>query len=660
MDGSEVEYFYSDLDPLYSFINILKITSNIDEFRLWLKEYHEIKNHEEIFYGYQFFIDVIICRIIDLLETNHSFKIESDYTLYRATFVGININNIPTTCEKTKFLKNIWNFYRTIRNCHNWKELGTQIETKNNVVIPIFDQIFSESIYSNSEIPKETVLLGKTLIFTNIYLNDTQKGYPFSYPGTILDSFLNEKNKNKVFMGYVFTLQFLWYKLLGKNEFKKCPVSELNTVIKFQEDKKSIQKSNLFFPKYSSASNNLRNEWHELDNFFTKIRDEVIKIKVPPSIENSRLLLSGEFKNSCLEPLMKLSKIDEPDYLIKQKSFESFVKMLDAFFFWHEMDLLDTNKIHVFNGAFAFISLLLGEVERYRLSNLNDIIWIARIKHPVSKKYNDISYGILLQSGGFISDTSGWIIFLNCGDDCSGNSKHICLQVEEFIKKFEEDNKIKVKEISIDSEVFVRYLREKNIPSLIQHIKFVTNELIENTELTYESPDPESLILHNLQNIKDDNIADISTQIEKILFFLKFFVPDEPKYNSINKKLDQIAETKDIAEKLELIATIIPLIPYIVENDKIESIESKLDDLIVKIDPKITSKIIISTGVEIAGSGLKRQLEIPLSSISYKEISDDLKELMKHPNKPLKKFPKLKKKISDYMISNNSEALSEK
>ncbi|HNL87173.1 MAG TPA: hypothetical protein PKH71_08470, partial [Methanoregulaceae archaeon] len=98
---------YQDLDKLYSFLSILKIVSNTDDFRSWLRKHHHLESDEHLFKGYQFFVDVVISNIIDGVEFNHSFGLEGDYTLFRAGFRGVNLDDIPTSCEKTKLLKNL-------------------------------------------------------------------------------------------------------------------------------------------------------------------------------------------------------------------------------------------------------------------------------------------------------------------------------------------------------------------------------------------------------------------------------------------------------------------------------------------------------------------------------------------------------------------------
>lgn len=650
MSTTKKEKSNIDIEILYSFLNILKIVSKTNNFRLWIQKTHHIENDDNIIVGYQFFIDVVISRIIHSFERYSSFGIDFDYSMYRASFVGIHIDDIPISCEEVIILKNFWNYYRPIRKCKNWDQLQIQLEEKNAVVFPVFDMIFNSAIESKTTVSKEEILWSKTLYYTTFYLNSTDRGHPYAYPETILDSFVNQNNFDKVFPGYVYTSQYLLYHLLPENDFFQSPASELHKVISLpKKDKKSSNRfMDLFSNHSTSRERHVWDQWQELDMFFSKINDTIIEKKLPPSIRKSELILSKKYQKSMLEPLMHLSSISEPGYLKKQNSFTAWTKLLDSFFFWHEMDVLDTNKVHVFNGAFAFISLLIGEVEKYKLLNDTDPFWIARIKHPVEKGKNDISYGILLQSGGMIIDSSGWLIFLDCGTDYSGAGGYHYEQVEEFVTKYKKEGKISVKEISIPSDIFVRYLRQKSIPSLVQQIKVVTTEIIEQTDIGNESLLPQSIVLQSIQQFNDNNVEEISSQIEKIVFFLKIFIQDDPKNISIKEKIDQISLIDDIAKKLDIIGSIIPLIPYIIENKRLESIESKLDELIIKISPGPLSKIVISTGIDLFGTGVKHELEIPISAISYDGIYEDLKRFSDNPDNTLKTSPRLKTQIINF------------
>ncbi len=88
------------VDRIFSFINILKITSNVSAFRKWLQEYHKINDDSKIFEGYRFFIDVCISGFINSIIYDDSLDINEDFTFFRARFVGVDIEDIPNTCDK--------------------------------------------------------------------------------------------------------------------------------------------------------------------------------------------------------------------------------------------------------------------------------------------------------------------------------------------------------------------------------------------------------------------------------------------------------------------------------------------------------------------------------------------------------------------------------
>ena len=194
MGSIEKEESCTDVETLYAFLNILKIVSDTNDFRNWIKNTHNIENDHHLLVGYQYLIDAILCHIVHEFERYSSFGIKSDYNVYRASFVGVHIDDIPISCDEVRVLKNLWNHYRILRNCKNWTELQNQIEEKNHAVFPIFDKIFTDSVESRTNISKSDIIWSRSLYWTFSYLNDTRQGHPLGYPGTILDSFINSNN----------------------------------------------------------------------------------------------------------------------------------------------------------------------------------------------------------------------------------------------------------------------------------------------------------------------------------------------------------------------------------------------------------------------------------------------------------------------------------
>jgi len=315
---------------------------------------------------------------------------------------------------------------------------------------------------------------------------------------------------------------------------------------------------------------------------------------------------------------------------------------LDTFFYWLDIDVLDTNKIHVFNGASAFISVLIGEIEKYSIFHIDDSVIVARIKHPISKTKNDRSYAILLNSGGFLTDTSGWLIFLDCGTDYSGSGGYLTDQIEKFLERYEKEEKIVINEISVPSNIFRRYLKQKRVPTVVRSIKHDTDEIIRLSGIKSKR----FLLYQEIQNLEEQDTSKISDQINKIIFFLRIIIPNKPEYLIIIQMLDQIHSVHDISDKLEIVSSILPFIPQIVMNEKLQSIESKLNEIEIKVSPGISGKLIMSSGINIMGTGAKYEVEIPLSSVEYPELTKDMNELVKKGSNKFKELPeKLKRKL---------------
>lgn len=108
MEATEGKSDLLKCDGIYSFYNILKIILDVDDLREWLKEKQGLSSDEHIFSGYVFLLDVCFRCFLDEILSENSFDLDEDYILYRAKFVGIEINNVPNTCEKIIFVKNIW------------------------------------------------------------------------------------------------------------------------------------------------------------------------------------------------------------------------------------------------------------------------------------------------------------------------------------------------------------------------------------------------------------------------------------------------------------------------------------------------------------------------------------------------------------------------
>jgi len=508
----------TSVDEIFAFINILKIASKISEFRHWLKKYHKIEDDKDIFDGYKFFLITSLKCFINSIVNDKTLELEEDYTFFRADFVGKTLEDIPNTCEKIIFIKNVWNLSKKIRKSRNWEELEEGLKDLEKL-FTVFDKFYNNTV-SIKNIDKKESLKIATEFYTYIFLNDTHRGYPH---GSVFPSIIrlpiSEEYLKRSFKGYVYSLQYLWFNLLGANKFEnsclrnlhKAPELyskeaedyidlELGIPVPEEEVKKKFIKEK--FSEDQKLNNNLaeveslseedlkkinkekerlsqRKEWFALDRFFRKIGDEIIepieeKLKINLGLDP--LLAIEKINKSFYRNLLSRGNIKEPKYL-NRKDKESIKKQLDYHLLWYEVNVLDTQKLTVFNGVPAFISTLIGSVELNKYYNNNEKVLVRIFKHPaLSIEKCDYSFGILIQAFGSlgISDYSGWLVFFDCATDYSGFGGSLYAMAESFIKQLKENGLIEIKEIFVDKNIFKEYLTERSVSSTFDKIIFQT------------------------------------------------------------------------------------------------------------------------------------------------------------------------------------------
>ncbi len=133
--------------------------------------------------------------------------------------------------------------------------------------------------------------------------------------------------------------------------------------------------------------------------------------------------------------------------------------------------------------------MLLGYVNLKKMDD-GDKVLVRRIKHPANNGYN-YSYAILIEVRGAISDSSGWIVFFNCATD-SGDGEYNHDLAELYIEEFSKSGRVEVKEITVEKEIFKKFLIEKSTSTVfsakISHEPFGKLILdIEETERKIEN-----------------------------------------------------------------------------------------------------------------------------------------------------------------------------
>lgn len=466
----DIEY---NFDESFAFLEILQILSKTSEFKNWLRKYHNFLHIDDILEGYKYIVSTSLKCFIQSIMLNDPFRLTDDRYLIRADFrIGLSLDDAPNSCEKTIFMKNVWNLGKEIRKAKSWNEID--VSQSISILLNMFEKFFNEYVVSNSTISKEDALKYSAQFWTYLELIDCRFGMP---KGSRVSLFEIEKGivyLNKIFKGYLYSLQFLWFNLLGEDKFNNSILKNLHRAseIKFERPDQTItvpfEKLGLKPVERVESEEEKRKrlerekvfkKWKSIDKFFEEIRYEIIrpleeKLNHPFGTMDKGLLKVFKFEKTVIGNLLKKEKIQEPTYLLNTDK-ESIKKQINCELWWYDLGVLNAVQSLDFSGAYAFIPMLTGYISVLYEKEIGDQVSIIILKHP--SKDNDgseYSYGILISIGGFFTDASGWLIFFDATSDYSGSGLHLHKQCMDTIKKFQLAKKIEVKELTVDKEIF--------------------------------------------------------------------------------------------------------------------------------------------------------------------------------------------------------------
>lgn len=544
-----IEEFHLKVDNIFGVINFIKICSDADKFRNWMISEHGVKNFDDIFDGYKFFIESAIRTFLNTLIYNSSLDIEEDFIFYRARFTGVNISKIPNTCEKTILIKNIHERLRLIKKAKSWKELSEELNRFKEIILDIFEKIFNDhvAVSPNINITKEDALNYVTRFYAYIYLNDTSGFVPHGYWVSILDNELNPDQYKKNFKGYKYSLQFLWSMLLN-DKYNTSSIKDLH------KSKDWCIEDNFVFIKSNREKSRERYD-DVLDSYFGKIKIEIIEpMEKDLGIDisfNKVLYLKNKIPKSLFKNILKSIK----DTRLNEK------ETLDYELLWYPIEFLDSSKSPIFNGIPAFISLLAGTAELKKIYGEGEKAYICKFIHPDKNvNGNDFSYGVLIEAFGStgLSDYSGWVLFFDSCGDYSGFSGSEHAMAEMFIDEYKKRNLLEVKERIIDKNKFKKYIADKIVSKKKEQILFELSEesrrtLEKNILNTMKGLIIELISYYTLSKKKyelvDWNLISGQDQLDVVFETTNDFLLVDCKYNSKNMDLDD--EIKKLKRKLD-------------------------------------------------------------------------------------------------------------
>ena len=447
---------------IISSLKILQIAGNTKDFEDWLTKYHNLKLEKDIFDGYKFFLECAFSEFFSGISAEDSFDIKADFLLKCAIGNGTySIENLPNTCERTIFLKNIYFQFEPVRRAKSVDGLQSSTENFHINVGQYFEKFFESSFI----FPKKGMSFDKAQslqLIENLYLYFTQfkRNGPVAYDGSLLKNFWIPKEKlNYCFKGYKYSLQYLWYKAVGDNVYNNTSLKKLHladswdSYVYLKPDSNDSEIDQIFDKEF------VLEEQTSLDSFFYRIKNEIIK-----SIEKKESI-----DITSVDALFKLSEIKH-----SKEGFQSLLSnngLVDPYnslsdndkisiaLYWYPLEVFEPGQMH--NGIPAFITALAGTVALSNIYSEREFekVFVSKFIHPYDTGKNNYSYGILIDSRAAACHySSGWLLYYDCCGDYSGFSGSEYRKAEELIRKYIDSGQVELSKLKVDKSIFRRYV----------------------------------------------------------------------------------------------------------------------------------------------------------------------------------------------------------
>lgn len=167
-------------------------------------------------------------------------------------------------------------------------------------------------------------------------------------------------------------------------------------------------------------------------------------------------------------------------------------------------------------------------------------------------------------------------------------------------------------------------LIRKGLPIFNRKLKYLLEEIQEKAETSCresQGTDKEGIACAVSWEVHKWEICsqeEMTWNVENLIFSLESSIPRVPANQHIFDRIQQIREQKDIPKQYGMVSVLIPLIPKLCMEQKIDSMEKKLNDIIIHFSESHTD-LTISLGVDFYGNGIKVTKTIPLQNFSDNE-----------------------------------------
>jgi hypothetical protein len=99
---------------------------------------------------------------------------------------------------------------------------------------------------------------------------------------------------------------------------------------------------------------------------------------------------------------------------------------------------------------------------------------VIRVVHGEAQEHRrSYSYAVLTELSGYITDSSGWLLFYDCCDD-RGSTSGLFTKIEALLCRYIDNQFIDINSIQIDKRRFLRLIQEqilnkdRNVEDLIE------------------------------------------------------------------------------------------------------------------------------------------------------------------------------------------------
>lgn len=420
---------------ILAIVNCIQLLGETDVFRAWLAGHHGIEDHEDLLEGYKFALNVLLRRLHDAVAYSAALGLSEDVVFSRARFVGIPLEKLPNSCDKTVILKHMHFEAKKVLRARTWAGVGSQTRQFQKVVLAPFDELKSNSTVSARHriADVDAAIALSSMFHAYIYLVDTSKGLPQGYFVSMLRNTVAEPLGHtsqhylaRAFRGYKYALQFLWFRLLG-GEFGGTPLARLHE----------------------------SDDWRDLGNRFELVRNDVIR---PREAQAGAVfpMESLVHRGACAPTsLACLLTFDAPRPTLSHK------ERLDQAFLWYPVEFVDASEANIFNGVATFASLLSGIVEMNKRVGEKDKTPVIKLTHPTDDPdLYHFSYGALveLRSYSGMSDYSGWMLFYDCCYN-SGSGVEGLRFADQLISEFSQGGFVQLAEETVRREEFLELMK---------------------------------------------------------------------------------------------------------------------------------------------------------------------------------------------------------